>query len=329
MTTLNRHRIQQSKSYSEKKKAFGFDFYKRRSSTSSKDTLTNPSSELLTPYARDDPVNAYNPLVSVYYLVREKIERDNRAVENRGQDALIEKPLPMAAPRQPEAAHTNQASYEVKGEPQSTSGRTRPRARTHGDDEVTEAMKSVNIGGASTPASASVGPPPREHQPPPAPVRKDLSVGGMFRRLSSRRHASPRDNGKSTENSAPPPPPQVSVQPPDQPPTSLRKSLSVRHPKEPPRTNPVHPDLLTPPASSDGARKSSKPLGRSTSVSEADWRRRYVTRPRTSMEPPRVNESGSQERSVSATRPDPAEKSFAVRAKSVGHAKREMIQSRN
>src|ERR1700710_129748 len=60
----------------EKKRGV-FDFYKRRNSTNSRDTLTNPSSEGLA--LGSDPVNAFNPLISVYYLVREKQERDRQA----------------------------------------------------------------------------------------------------------------------------------------------------------------------------------------------------------------------------------------------------------
>lgn len=325
-----------SSSYPEKKKGFGFDFYKRRSSTSSKDTLTNASSELLTPYARDDPVNAYNPLVSVYYLVREKLERDNHMAAPGATPPLasadVERIAQAAAPRQPEAAYTSQTSYELKGETAITSGRTRPRARTHGDDEVSEAMKKVNLGAGASSGSPMVAPPPREHQPPPAPVRKDLSVGGMFRRLSTRRHSSRGESTKSSESQKVAPPtatPTLNLPAPEQPPSSLSKSLSVRHPKEATRRNSTQPgqapDLLTPPASADGLSNiTTKPLGRSTSVSEAEWRKRY-TRPRASMEPPRTG--GSPERSVSANRSS-ADKSFAVRAKSVGHAKRETIQSR-
>src|SRR6266516_2067332 len=46
----------------EKKRGFGFDFYKRRSSTTSRDTLTNPSTEGLN--SGVDPINAFHPLIS-------------------------------------------------------------------------------------------------------------------------------------------------------------------------------------------------------------------------------------------------------------------------
>jgi hypothetical protein len=310
--------------FMEKRKPFGFDFYKRRSSASSKDTLTAPSAEVL-PYTSTDPINAYNPLVSVYYLVREKLERDRAKMAFRTRQELpgsdIEKLTPMSAPRQPELAHTSETSYELEGEPAPTSGRTRPRARTHGDDEVSEAMKNVNIGGAA--ASQS---PKMEQQPP---VRKDLSVGGMFRRLSTRRHGSHHRGESAKLDTGKAPMPTLSVQPPDQPTANPpRKSLSVRRQKEPSRpmahgnvSQPGQPDLLTPPTTADGSssKKQYQPLGRSTSVSEADWRKKY-SRVKNSMEPPGT--SGS-ERSVAG-----ADKSFAQRAKSVGHGKRETMRSR-
>ncbi|KAI5855674.1 kinase-like domain-containing protein [Tricharina praecox] len=316
-------------SYQERKKPFAFDFYKRRSSTSSKDTLTNLSTEVL-PYTQTDPINAYNPLVSVYYLVRERLERDRQKAAPGSHVTLpaseTEKVPHMSVPRQPEAAHTSETSYEVRGEPAATSGRTRPRARTHGDDEVSEAVKNINMNNSSGVSPAPSVAPPKVEQPS---SRKDLSVGGMLRRLSTRRHQS-HHRGESTKGdlSKAAAPPTLSLQPPDQPPSNLPKtSLSLRRQKEPVRpthndtSQPGQPDLLTPPTTADAGARKTKPLGRSTSVSEVDWRRKY-SRPRASMEPPGT--SGS-ERSVAGT-DNP--KSFAQRAKSVGHAKRDMMQSR-
>jgi hypothetical protein len=301
----------------EKKKAFGFDFYKRRPSTSSKDTLTTPSAEVL-PYTQSDPINAYNPLTSIYYLVREKRERDKRAQPAPPGSDIARLPIP------PEAAHTSETSYEVRGEPASASARTRPRARTHGDDEVNDVMQKVSL--ASPPVSQAA--PPKVEQP----ARKDLSVGSMFRRLSTRRHNPSRAEPPKAESSRALPPPTLSLQPPDQTPINLpRKSLSIRRQKEPIRalaqnsaSQPGQSNMLTPPTSADGMNnKKKQPLGRSTSVSEADWRRKY-SRARNSMEPPAT--SGS-ERSM-AGRLDVADKPFAARAKSVGHAKRDSIRIR-
>ena len=101
----------------EKKRGFGFDFYKRRSSTTSRDTLSAPSSEALA--LGSDPVNAFHPLISVYYLVREKQERD-RLVANPGAPSMPrspgEAPLQMADVAPPKPAHTNAAAYEMAGE---------------------------------------------------------------------------------------------------------------------------------------------------------------------------------------------------------------------
>lgn len=321
----------------ERKKGFGFDFYKRRSSTSSKDTLTNPSLEVLTPYTQADPTNAYNPLVSIYYLVREKRERERHRISSSQfsqPTPNIEKFSRMTIPKQPEVAHTSETSYEIEGEPKPTVARTRPRARTHGDDEVAETVK-ITIGGTSPSQSPRTVPPKDEQLP-----RKDLSVGGMFRRLSTRRHN--RTDGSKGESSKPPPTPSLSLHPPEQKPVNIsapRKSLSIRRPKEASRpavnaSDPQYGDseLLTPPASADGStsKKSSK-LGRSTSVTEADWRRKY-SRQRSPGDPPGTS---SSDRSTTI-RGNIAieEKSFGgvgnttVRAKSVGHARKEAIINR-
>ncbi|OCL00596.1 Pkinase-domain-containing protein [Cenococcum geophilum 1.58] len=71
----------------EKKRGFGFNFYKRRNSTTSQDTLTAPSSEDLR--LGSDPIKAFYPLISVYYLVREKQER-GRLATNPGATSLYE-----------------------------------------------------------------------------------------------------------------------------------------------------------------------------------------------------------------------------------------------
>ncbi len=74
---------------SEKKRGFGFDFYKRRNSSNSRDTLTAPSAEGLA--LGSDPTNAFHPLLSVYYLVREKQDRD-RLAANPGATSMPRSP---------------------------------------------------------------------------------------------------------------------------------------------------------------------------------------------------------------------------------------------
>lgn len=318
----------------EKRKPFGFDFYKRRSSTSSKDTLTNLSTELLSHPSNPDPINAYNPLISIYYLVREKLARDQASSKSPGtqpslpiQDAEKQR-LPIL--KAPEAAHTSESSYEVKGEPVTLGGRTRPRAKTHGDEDVSEAMKKVNLGGVSVPLSPVVPPSAiREDNP----AKKESTVGGMLRRFSTRRQHPGRGDSK------PPPPPTLSVQAPGQAPVEIatpRKSLSVRRPpaERPPLSSSGlsqsgAPDLLTPPTTADGINsKRSAKIGRSTSVSEADWRRKYG-RQNVVGDPPGTSGSDRSGLSIredaihSDKGPSNTAKPMAMRAKSLGHGRRE------
>ncbi|KAK9462640.1 uncharacterized protein V1516DRAFT_670774 [Lipomyces oligophaga] len=58
-----------------KKSAFGFDFYKRKSAKSSS---PSNSQETLTDSKLLDPTCAFDPLISIYYLVQEKQERVRR-----------------------------------------------------------------------------------------------------------------------------------------------------------------------------------------------------------------------------------------------------------
>ena len=329
----------------EKKRGFGFDFYKRRSSTTSRDTLSGPSSEALA--LGSDPTNAFHPLISVYYLVREKQDRD-RALANPGATSMPRSP--GEAPLQqttdipaPKPAHTNAAAYEMAGE-KPTGGRSRPRARTHGEDEVVEAMKNTKIG--SGPASPAIVEPPQE-QP-----RKESTAAGILRRFSTRRTRKEREPSDRSR------PPQVHVQSPHEP-NTLRKSFSVRRTRErdtdgPPSSmlrsgssQPRHSDLLTPspPRTADNARNGGKALGRSASVNSSDFRRkdREGRRGASEAAPPRVTykepppTSGSDHSTVNEKAPrdgvdknhlNPKSAATANRAKSLGHARRESIQAR-
>jgi hypothetical protein len=318
----------------EKKRGFGFDFYKRRNSSNSRDTLTTPSSDALA--LGSDPVNAFHPLISVYYLVREKQERD-RLASNPGATSLPrspgEAPLQMTDIPAPKPAHTNAAAYEMPGE-KATGGRSRPRARTHGEDEVTETMKHIKIVGSSGPTSPAIIEPPPEQQQ----ARKESTAAGLLRRFSTRRRKEPSEKQH---------PPLVTVHSPHEH-NTLRKSFSVRRTRDrdiegPPSSmlragssQPNHSDLLTPPRSADNA-KNTKGIGRSTSVNSAEFRKRENRRgvseapPRvTYREPPptsgsdhsTVNEKAEQQKASLTPR------SAATRAKSLGHARREEIQAR-
>ncbi|PVH83196.1 serine/threonine protein kinase-like protein Kin1 [Cadophora sp. DSE1049] len=326
----------------EKKRGFGFDFYKRRNSSNSRDTLTAPSSDALA--LGSDPVNAFHPLISVYYLVREKQDRD-RLAANPGATSMPRSPgeaplqLPDIAP--PKAAHTNAAAYEMPGE-KATGGRSRPRARTHGEDEVTENMKNLKIPGSSGPVSPAImEPPPEQH----SHVRKESTAAGILRRFSTRRRKEPSDKSH---------PPLVTVQSPHEH-TSLRKSFSVRRTRESNEgasssmlrsgsSQPQHSDLLNPPRSSDNPR-SGKALGRSTSVNSAEFRRKENRRGASEAVPPRVTykepppTSGSDHSTANEKEKLPQEgeqqkshlnprAAASMRAKSLGHARGESIQAR-
>ena len=320
----------------EKKRGVFESFYKRRNSNS-RDNLTTPSSEGLQ--LGSDPINAFHPLISVYYLVKEKQERD-RIAANPGATSMPRSPneAPLQVPEipPPKAAHTNAAAYEMPGE-KATGGRSRPRARTHGEDEVTESMKHIKIAGSGPTSPAIIEPPPEQH------ARKESTAAGILRRLSTRRRKEPAEKSH---------PPLVTVQSPPEH-NTLRKSFSVRRTRdretEPSSmlragsSQPQHSDLLSAPRSAD---HNTKGLGRSTSVASAEYRRRENRRgaseasPRvTYKEPPPT--SGSDHSTVNEKEKE-KEKPFrssenqthlnpraaTMRAKSLGHARRESIQAR-
>ena len=341
-TAVRRSIREDSSSNKEEERKRGvFGFYKRRNSVS-REGITSPSMDAIRGL---DPTNSYSPLISVYYLVREKIERERKEA-NPGALAMPqsagEKPLKLPDLPAPEAAHTNQHAYEIPGE-KATGGRSRPRARTHGDDEVTEGMKRVNLGtGARTgPTSPAIVEPTAEHAP-----RKESTAGALLRRLSTRR---------TREH---PPTPSVNIQPPGDLASPPRKSFSVRRSRQhEPLPTTLHPggsqpqqDYLNvkdlPPTSR------SKGLGRSTSVNSADYRPRRLAgrgvsdsldagRPADAPTTSGSDRSSTNEQKsktiefsdqsaphtppLSATKPPPA---AASRTKSLGHARRESIQAR-
>jgi len=319
-----------------------FEFYKRRNSTS-REGLSAPSTEAIRGY---DPLNAYSPLISVYLLAKEKMDRE-RAEANPGALSLG---TPSDAPAlktpglpSPEAAHTNSFSPEMAGE-SATGGRARARSRTQGEDDVVTGMKHININEKPTHpqpvASPRLEPPPSEGQP-----RKEGAAMGLLRRFSTRRNKD-RDTDR--------PPPSFNIQPPQESVTTTpRKSFSVRRSRKRDQSPPTihtggsqgqHEGLL-----GAGISKGRSLLSRSTSVNSADYRpRKFLNRgaseatdsPRLAPEPPAT--SGSEHSSISAQKPKPVEmteKSATAapaaprtpttsRAKSMGHARHESIQAR-
>jgi hypothetical protein len=341
---LEKRNIQQTPE-TEKKRGV-FDFYKRRNSINSRDTLNTPSTEAVQ--LGQDPVNGYDPYISVYFLAQEKIEREARE-KNPGALSIPSDPSEKLTkvpdlPTAPEAAYTNAHTVEMAGE-KPTGGRSRPRARTHGEDEVTEGMQNLNVNAAPNPTIVE------PEQQTPQPARKESAAAGLLRRLSTRRHREPPERlGREPAEKE-----KVS-----HPPSSLaayntseipRKSFSVRRTRERDSSaTGIRPDssrgewLSPQTGGGDGTteKKKSHGLGRSISVNSSDVRRRLTRRgvsEGTSMRPP-LTSSSQQDHSTAPEqlrREDPASDvegrrpttgGFASRARSMGHARRESMQAR-
>ena len=328
----NYAREQNALATSAEKKRGMFDFYRRRNS-SSRDNLSTPSAEAVQ--LGNDPINAYSPLVSVYFLVKEKLERERAASAGfhpPAADSVSKMPnLPA-----PEAAHTNQ--YDVPGT-KDTSGRTRPRARTHGEEEIGEGVEKLHLSHVTAAA---------QQQQPETPVKKESAAAGLLRRFSTRRvkeRGRERDREKQFVQQTPP---ALNVQPPAEMASPLHRGFSMRRPRRtdasPADTQPSTPtqnqELLRAPASMHPGSRS-KFLGRSTSVNSADYRPRLLARNYAELDngsavqdPPLT--SGSDHASVGRFKPrtgdgasdSPARRSHTVRTKSLGHARWESIQAR-
>ncbi|TWU75066.1 serine/threonine-protein kinase KIN2 [Metarhizium rileyi] len=347
----------------EKKRGFGFDFYKRRNSSNSRDTLTGPSSDTLQ--LGHDPLYAFSPLLSIYYLVKEKQdreplqqhpatssgsrekekerertrERDRERNKERDRDHQDRdyrdrekgvNTMPELVP--PQAAHTNATAYELPGE-RPTGGRSRPRARTHGEDDAPESARPH-------------GHPP----PPPAPETKveqlqkrEGTAAGLLRRFSTRKRREPERLDKDRSH-----PPMVQVHSPSDSapaptpaPATPKKSFSIRRGRrdrdEPPvpairsgSSQPQHSALLSPPMSAHGTQDSRRSgLGRSTSVNSAEMRRREGGRlPKGIAATSGSEQSVSNDHSGSSQKAHGHSRSASMRTKSLGHARRESIQRR-
>lgn len=322
----------------EKKRGM-FDFYKRRNSISSREQLPMSSSEDLQRGL--DPVNAYNPLISVYYLVREKRDREHLEA-NPGALAIPQSPneQPLKVPDlpAPEAAYTNSSTYEMQGE--KTGGRSRPRARTHGEDEVTDTLQRLNL--KDPPGSVS----PAVISPPPEHPKKESTAVGLLRRFSTRKYRNP-----DRDRTEPPPTPAVAVSGPSEPTSVPKRGFSVRRTRDRDNQSASHlqpsdtnqPELLSPPppSSSGSTAKKLKGLGRSASVNGGDLRRRLTHRGRSSEDPGNPPPtSGSDRSSINTQQAKPTNdaasedlsgsprRTAASRTKSLGHARRESIQAR-
>ena len=319
-----------------------FDFYKRRTSITSRENLPNYSSDAIQ--LGQDPINAFSPLISIYYLVREKQERE-RSESNPGALSMPmspgEKPLKMPDLPAPEAAYTNSSTYEMPGE-KATGGRSRARSRTQGEEDVSENIKKMNLNvPPSTPAI--VTPATQEQQP----VKRESTAAGLLRRFSTRRN---KDSRAENQHG-----PSAQLQPPTDTATTPRKSFSVRRSRnrEPTPRPLLHPggstphqaELLTAPASLEARSRVGDTLDRSASVNSADHRkrqsRRGVSEGQASLaatDPPLT--SGSERSSMTGPKSKIGEpssndqkpslnvRSATARTKSLGHSRRESIQAR-
>ncbi|EJT80061.1 CAMK/CAMKL/KIN1 protein kinase [Gaeumannomyces tritici R3-111a-1] len=322
----------------EQEKKRGFGFYRRRNSFSSKDTLTTPSSEGLQ--LGNDPLNAFNPLVSVYYLVRERQERNSLDRRTVVSSAPKKDQVPEIVP--PQEAHTNSSAYEMPGE-KATGGRTRPRARTHGEDDAPESVK------AAQPSLTTAIPPESRLEPP----KKESTAAGLLRRFSTRRK---KDYERPEKDRSHPPvvqvhSPVVQVYSPGESPSSsgMRKSFSIRRGRREREdhasdsqtlragsSQPQHSDLLSPPLSA-GANVTGfrKGLGRSASVNSGEFGRRRAMGSRSKDPPPTsgsdhstIHEKPQAEQQSNQLQASGQQNNMAMRAKSLGHARRESIQAR-
>ncbi|KAK2738861.1 serine/threonine-protein kinase KIN2 [Myotisia sp. PD_48] len=321
--------------HSNEKRRGVFDFYKRRNSAS-KDTLSNPSLEVV--HSASDLNSGYNPLLSIYNLVKEKRDKENAE--------LLPPSKPLGNPpdlQAPEAAYTNQNAFEIAGEHEHHGSRSRPRARTHGEDDITDGVKNLNIGKATAPMAPALVTPPVE--PPP---KKENAAVGLLRRFSTRRtRDKPREIDK--EKVIPPQAPAVSVQPPDDIPAP-RKSFSVRRTRRGDAASAtLHPDgsrsqyqeISRTSRSGVSPSRVSNLLGRSTSVNSADYRNRRASRRGAaeflSLAQPHEAPLSSPERSSlnipkgktgDLANLEPKNRPQNTRTKSLGHARRESIQAR-
>ncbi len=163
----------------EKRRAFS-SFYRRRNSVPSRDTLTTISSEGLP--LGSDPLNAFHPMISIYYLVREKLERDRKDPQTPSKlkpppspskpPSAKAEPEPTIEISPPKAAHT-------------TEDRARHRTRSHSEDQPRVPIKNGLLSPDAIP-----------------PAKKEGNMAGLLRRLSTRdRKREPEVKGELSKGS--------------------------------------------------------------------------------------------------------------------------------
>lgn len=297
---------------SEKRKPFSLEFYKRKSSTPSGAWPENGSASASS-LNFDDPTAAFHPLLSIYYLVQEKQERDRHMTDSASKlssgmvSPKTERTLRLPTIPVPEAAHTGDSSYEIAAPagplvaPRSPS--TPSRAKARGDDDMTEALQPSGVVETSP-----LSPKPR--------LLEELTSGksgSLFRRISHKWSKEPVKDAKKDQKSslsAQQTIPHVEIAAPT-------KSHSARKSRE------MDPFSLN----SASPVKAGSSLGRSTSISEADYRKRHtgVSSDDESLGANRRNEWLSGRQTVSAaTSPKSMSNS---RTRSVGHARHATVSA--
>src|SRR5271170_6646182 len=237
---------------SEKRKPFSLEFYKRKSVSFGgswpENGITSSSSLQF-----DDPTNAFDPLLSIYYLVREKQERDRQAAEPPARSSgglsspKTERALRLPTIPLPEAAHTGDASYEITTPPGKATFQfpsTRSRTKSRGDEDFSAASHSHSLG------ETTVGS-PRSRLLDEFTGSKS---GGLLRRISHKWSREPMKDGKKESR----PPATLSTHPHLEIATPS-KILAGRMSREIDRYGPPSPQHISPVKSASG-------LGRSTSV---------------------------------------------------------------
>lgn len=245
---------------SERRKTFSLEFYKRKSPSISSTSPENSISSA-TSLQFDDPTNAFDPILSIYYLVREKQEQDRQLAEpSKRFSASLSSPKSDRALRiptipMPEAVHTGDATHEIGSPPgKSTypSSPFRSRIKPRGDEEPTGTMQIAGLG-ESIPSS------PRSRLLDEFAGGKG---GGLLRRISHKWSREPvKDSRRESKAlTTPTTPPYIEIATPS-------KTLAGRKSREIDRYPLLSPQQLSPAKNTTG-------LGRSTSISEGDYRRR-------------------------------------------------------
>lgn len=239
---------------SEKRKPFSLEFYKRKSVSAPgswpENGITSSSSLQF-----DDPTNAFDPLLSIYYLVREKQERDRQSTDPPARSSgglsspKTERALRLPTIPIPEAAHTGDASYEITSPPGKSAYQTRSRTKSRGDEDLTPIIGETSTG---SPRSRLLD------------EFSGIKTTGLLRRIS---HKWSKEPIKDTRRESRLPgtistTPQIELATPS-------KTLAGKMSREIDRYGPQSPQHLSPAKSTSG-------LGRSTSVSEADYRKRHA-----------------------------------------------------